>query len=128
MRRAWQDQLKAAQGKFPELSKPKNDDAKPGDEAGDIDEFPPWVFETLEEPQYPPASWLKSRMTTEELEKQYPWYREDGAFGHGIRLQEGDELWWFSSPQEQWNALAGRAGIALVRDGKCIGHIVIILS
>jgi hypothetical protein len=127
-RREWDDQLKAVQSKFPELSRPKNDNTKPSDEAGDIDEFPPWMFGTREEPQYPPASWLKSRMTTAELEKEYPWYREEGAFGSDIRLQEGDELWWFSSPEEQWNALAGRGGIAVIRDGKCIAHVVIIMS
>jgi hypothetical protein len=128
MRRDWDDQLKALRSKFPELSQPKNDNAKPNDEAGDIDEFPPWMFGTREEPQYPPASWLKSRMTTAELEKEYPWYREEGAFGSDIRLQEGDELWWFSSPEEQWNALAGRGGIAVIRDGKCIAHVVFIMS
>lgn len=127
-RREWDDQLKAVQSKFPELSRPKNDNAKPSDEAGNIDELPPWIFGTHEESQYPPASWLKSRMTTAELEKEYPWYRNEDAFGPGIRLQDGDEFWSFSSPEEQWHALAGRGGIALIRDGKCIGHVVTILS
>ena len=36
----------------------------------------------------------------------------------------GDELWTFSSLQEYWAGLAGRAGIALVRAGRSIGHVI----
>ncbi len=36
----------------------------------------------------------------------------------------GDELWTFSSPPEDWANLGGRAGIALVRAGRSIGHVI----
>ncbi len=39
-------------------------------------------------------------------------------------MQPGDEIWTFSSPGESWAALAGRAGIAIVRQGRVIGAIV----
>ena len=40
----------------------------------------------------------------------------------------GDELWTFSSPPETWQHLMGRAGIALVRNGKPIAHIVTMMN
>lgn len=36
------------------------------------------------------------------------------------KMQPGDELWSWASDQESWNKLAGRAGMALVRDGEVI--------
>lgn len=43
------------------------------------------------------------------------------------RLREGDELWWYETPQETWDALCGRAGFALVRDGEIVSltHTII---
>lgn len=40
------------------------------------------------------------------------------------RMQDGDELWTFSTSEENWEHLAGRAGVSLVRDGEVIGSIV----
>jgi hypothetical protein len=39
-------------------------------------------------------------------------------------MQDGDELWTFSSSDESWKHLAGHAGISLVRDGKVISSLV----
>jgi hypothetical protein len=39
-------------------------------------------------------------------------------------MQPGDELWTFASSSASWRALAGRAGIALVRDGKIVATII----
>jgi hypothetical protein len=33
-------------------------------------------------------------------------------------MQDGDELWTFSTSDESWDNMAGRAGISLVRNGK----------
>ncbi|MCI0701450.1 MAG: hypothetical protein L0241_10250 [Planctomycetia bacterium] len=44
------------------------------------------------------------------------------------QMQPGDELWEFSSSQESWQALAGRAGIALVRTGKVVDSMVTMMS
>ena len=38
--------------------------------------------------------------------------------------QAGDDLWTFSTSDESWDNLAGRAGISLVRDSKIIYSIV----
>jgi len=43
-------------------------------------------------------------------------------------MQPNDELWTFSSPPRTWEDLAGRAGIALVRDGQAIDVIVTMLN
>jgi hypothetical protein len=43
-------------------------------------------------------------------------------------MVEGDELWYFCSPQETWPALRGRYGIALVRNGRAIETIILLMS
>ena len=45
-----------------------------------------------------------------------------------VRRQEGDELWRFSSPGWTWEALMGRSGIALVRNGHPIAHVGTIMN
>ena len=44
------------------------------------------------------------------------------------QMQEGDELWTFCTPPETWEHMAGLGGIALVRHGKMVGHIVTLLQ
>lgn len=44
------------------------------------------------------------------------------------QMQDGDELWEFVSPEESWKALAGRAGIALVRSGEVVESIVTMMN
>lgn len=39
-------------------------------------------------------------------------------------IQEGDELWVFSSPKVTWESLAGREGVVQMRKGKEITHII----
>lgn len=57
-------------------------------------------------------------------------------FGFGNRqwremvasMQEGDELWEFSNSNDAWQHLAGRAGIALVRNGEIVDCIVTVMN
>lgn len=44
------------------------------------------------------------------------------------RMLPGDELWTFASSAESWQALAGRAGIALVRDGRIVEQLVTLMN
>jgi hypothetical protein len=44
------------------------------------------------------------------------------------RMQPGDELWTFSSSPQSWRDLAGRAGIALVRNGQIIERLVTMMN
>jgi hypothetical protein len=84
-----------------------------------------------------PKAWLERRTTVEEAERKHlvtdkrlgakpvpfgfmyeKWARFKG------QLREGDELWEFSSSEESWRHLAGRAGICIVRKGRIIDSIV----
>jgi hypothetical protein len=69
------------------------------------------------------------------------WRRREISFWKGIlgikdpwqqvlaqKMVPGDEIWEFSSPPESWACLAGRAGIALVRDGEVVELITTIMS
>lgn len=64
------------------------------------------------------------------MERDYqPFFNQDGRDKYPSKLfppsilammKEGDELWRFDTPQEYWDALCGRRGFFLVRDGKVI--------
>jgi hypothetical protein len=93
---------------------------------------------------WPPMEWLTHQITLAEFEKN-----GDGAdpFADGapavlslggrssrefdalkVRMLAGDEIWAYSSPPESWAKLCGRAGIALVRDGRPIAHLVTMMN
>ena len=42
-------------------------------------------------------------------------------------MQQGDRLYEFRSPKESWQNFAGKEGIALVRDGKIVTDLIILL-
>ena len=94
----------------------------------------------MDEPPIP-KEWLQTQITVPEAEAAYPGITDervqkfpDAAKPFGFRhaewealkshMQPGDQLWTFMSPQKSWEALAGRSGIALVRDGAPIEVIV----
>jgi len=81
-----------------------------------------------------PKTWLDKKVTIAEAEAEHPGIRDervqrfpDAAKPFGFKsvqweaikaaMQPGDELWTIMSPKESWENLAGRAGIAVVRDG-----------
>jgi hypothetical protein len=84
---------------------------------------------------YPPEEWLGSEILLGEFESEFskqlnsqslliPTSRFDSDFSDFIlRLQDGDKLVRFSSPDETWQMMMGRAGVALVRNGSSIGCI-----
>lgn len=78
-----------------------------------------------------PPDWLDKPVSVEEIDADY------GASTSGVHadweklkseMQPGDKLVRFTSPIESWQHLAGRAGIALVRDGKVIDAIVTMMN
>ena len=91
---------------------------------------------------WPPREWLQSKMTPEEFKKEFasalgepdrrflnPSPRFDGEFIEFLaRWQEGDELWRYSSPGWTWQALMGRGGVALVRNGRPAAQIMTIMN
>jgi hypothetical protein len=40
------------------------------------------------------------------------------------KMVMGDELWFFESPPESWQAFQGRRGYALIRSGQIVASIV----
>jgi hypothetical protein len=92
-----------------------------------------------------PAAWLIKKISVAEAEAEHPGMRDERANQHPelarpfgalnakweklkADMQPNDELWTFSSPPRTWEDLAGRAGIALVRDGQAIEIIVTMLN
>ncbi len=85
--------------------------------------------------------WLIKRTTTEEAEHAHlvtssrlgpdpvPFgYQNDRWRELKSRMEAGDELWEFSSPEESWKNLAGRAGFCVVRNGKIVDFLVTIMN
>jgi hypothetical protein len=81
--------------------------------------------------------WLQNRLTIAEAEAVYgvkddrlgpnpvPFgFQNDKWRALVAEMQDGDELWEFSSPPESWQNLAGRAGVALIRRGEVVRSIV----
>jgi hypothetical protein len=46
----------------------------------------------------------------------------------GMRMEKGDEIWFWTSSEMSWKCLVGRAGIALVRDGNVIDAKVFLMN
>jgi hypothetical protein len=81
--------------------------------------------------------WLQKRLTVAEAEAAYavrdsrlgpdpvPFGFQNNEWRALVAaMQDGDELWEFTSPPESWQGLHGRAGVALVRRGEVVRTIV----
>ena len=92
-----------------------------------------------------PKAWLDKKVTIAEAEAEHPGINDervqrfpDAAKPFGFKsgqweaikaaMQPGDELWTFASPAKSWEDLAGRAGIAVVRDGNPIMVLTTMLN
>ena len=79
-------------------------------------------------------SWLKSKISIHDAEaknmvvingRNIPFGFISSSWRHLLsNMVDGDELYEFSSPDVDWDHLAGREGIALVRGGEIITDIV----
>jgi hypothetical protein len=67
-----------------------------------------------------PKEWLRGQLTDEEAAERQWEFR-------GL-MQEGDEIWKYCSPPQSWERLAGRAGIALVRNGEIVASRLTMLN
>jgi hypothetical protein len=99
------------------------------------------IQSTTEAKGWPPPEWLTKRASLSSFPTRKPLPDSMQSRGAAIvQLQAyksrqqiktlevlmlpGDEVWEFSSPPELWQRLMGRAGIALVRNGRSIAHVV----
>ena len=88
-----------------------------------------------------PKAWLDKKISIAEAEAAHPGVNDERVqrmpeiakpFGFQNKawqelkaaMQPGDELWTFASPAKSWEDLAGRAGIAVVRNGIPIKALV----
>ena len=85
--------------------------------------------------------WLTKRLTVQEVEAErmvrderlgpdpVPFGFQNDRWRELLaQMQPGDELWEFSSPPDTWAHLCGRAGIALVREGKIVASLVTLMN
>lgn len=86
---------------------------KPPKPAPPIERIPPGNQSTINE------SWLDRRLTQNEIDSH--------GYGDFARKYDG-ELWLYRSPQDSWDALAGEAGVAIVKDGIIIKHFPTLVS
>jgi hypothetical protein len=86
-----------------------------------------------------PKDWLQKRISVEEAEakhmvnlstpKPIPFGMLNPAWREMVdSMKEGDELWEYSSSEAAWQHFAGRAGIALVRNGEVVDAITTSLN
>jgi hypothetical protein len=99
-----------------------------------------WVHDEIQltksKPAYPPIEWLTKRISVEDIhhalmgkQTPSPARRSVAGWNHIMaRLTEHDEIWHFSSPPDYWENLAGRAGIALIRGGRSIAHVITVMN
>lgn len=67
-----------------------------------------------------------SRHSVEQLVVLLKPFGEDNAEWEALKasVQPDDELWTFASSEATWRALAGSAGIALVREGRIVETLI----
>jgi hypothetical protein len=94
-----------------------------------------------------PASWLRERLSPSEVDAAAEptcapgeslldsllaigKHHSDLLWARALRAKmvEGDELWTYSTPAEDWANLGGRGGIALVRGGKVVDHVQVMMN
>ena len=77
-----------------------------------------------------PRGWLEKKTSIAAVEAEYGTFQglADQWRAFKAAMQPGDEIWWFSSPADSWAALAGRAGLALVRSGAPIRCMVTLMN
>ena len=62
------------------------------------------------------AEWLKWKMSPEQLEHRHPDLLKEWS----AEIANGAETWFYRSPDEFWEGMCGREGIALVKDGQVL--------
>lgn len=74
--------------------------------------------------------WLRRKASVEEFEVEHLVNGIPFGFCNPewealkAKLQPGDEIWYFSSPQEDWERMMGWEGIALVRDAEIVDFFI----
>ncbi len=76
-----------------------------------------------------PAEWLQAPVSVAEIDAELGGSRLREAWQKlKSEMRPGDRILRFESSAASWEDLAGRAGIALVRDGEAIDAIVTLMN
>jgi hypothetical protein len=83
-----------------------------------------------------PKDWLRDKLSLEQAEADntpagggVPFNKQNDRWERlKASLQAGDQVWAFSSSHKSWENLAGRAGVAVVRNGRVVDCIVTIMN
>lgn len=81
-----------------------------------------------------PSDWLGGCVDIQEIEIK--WLDKPGPYGISAtswqelrsQMRDGDEIRPFVAPKHFWEHLAGRAGYALVRDGRAVNGVVTMMN
>lgn len=79
------------------------------------------------EQDWPPSDWISSRCCSPEVVKR----RERSVpelVDAIVAMLPNDEIRRFSSPEESWDMLGGRAGYVIMRNGKVIATFLLAMS
>lgn len=84
--------------------------------------------------EFIPDAWLLDPVDIDEIEAG--WLDKPGPYGVPsdewaelkAQMKPGDEIRAFSSPPDSWENHAGRAGYALVREGRAIAGVVTMMN
>jgi hypothetical protein len=86
-------------------------------------------IEDIEKDDFVPTKELLiKKISIEDAEWEYWGALEKRWLEMKQQIQSGDELWQFTTPPKTWEHLYGRAGIALVRQGRIINSIVTVMN
>jgi hypothetical protein len=75
-----------------------------------------------------PADWLVRQISIQQAEDHEEVLGLNGWNTLKAAIQPGDDIWIFCSPPKTWNALMGRRGIVLLREGKEIAKVVTVMN
>lgn len=109
-----------------------------------------WVLHRIHDAKvgsmHPPAEWIRFKIAIEDVDRDpLPIVRDSvdpepfkwsdvglRGWSKWERLKncmvEGDEIWSFSSANGSWENLCGRAGVVVLRQGRPIGDIVLLMN
>ena len=86
---------------------------------------------------YPPLEWLSEELSFDEyVSELFAEPRKDTSWSRSLQdaidlkhlFSPVDKIWRYKSPPETWRSLGGRAGFALVRDGRPIAAVVTMMN
>jgi len=88
-----------------------------------------WVMKEVEVP----SAWIKTKLLSDPAEFDRQASGCNPADNPGVRelldmMIPGDELWEFSSNDDSWRNLAGRAGYVIFRDVRQVAHLTTLMN